>query len=178
MQSNVWIGASVENQEQANKRVPELLQIPAAVRYLSCEPLVGAVDLLPWFNYVGEFHPEIGLCEGFYPSIDWVIVGGESGPQARPMHPDWACSLRDQCLMAGVPFLFKQWGEWVAYAQLAGKQAGWSRREVVWPDGTMGYGSTRENGGLGVALFQTGKKAAGRLLDGREWNEIPQVSTR
>jgi protein gp37 len=89
---NFWIGTSVENQEQADKRIPELLRIPAAVRFLSVEPLLGPVELKKWLG--NNFH--------------WVIVGGESGPNARPMHPDWARAIRDECVEAGVPFFMKQ----------------------------------------------------------------------
>ena len=97
---NIWLGTTVENQAMADKRIPELLRIPAKVRFLSCEPLLGEVDLINMedFNI---------LCN---PGIDWVIAGGESGPGARPMHPDWARSLRDQCDAAGVPFFMKQMG--------------------------------------------------------------------
>jgi protein gp37 len=93
--SNVWLGVSVENQQWADIRIPALLDTPAAVRFLSCEPLLGPIN----------------LGEPADTRVDWVIVGGESGRGARPMHPDWARSLRDQCTAAGVPFLFKQWGE-------------------------------------------------------------------
>lgn len=94
---NVWLGVSVENQQAADERIPLLLQTPAAVRFLSCEPLLGAVDLS---KYIQESQPT--------GAIHLVIAGGESGPGARPMHPDWARSLRDQCQSAGVPFFFKQ----------------------------------------------------------------------
>lgn len=107
---NVWLGVSVENQEAADERIPHLLNTPAAVRFLSVEPLLGPVSLRPYFHGMGALvnvRPPIVT-----PKIDWVIVGGESGPGARPMHPEWARSLRDQCEAANVPFLFKQWGEW------------------------------------------------------------------
>jgi protein gp37 len=123
----VWIGTSVENQEQADKRIPHLLNVPAHVRFLSCEPLLGPVDLSHLANRGGEQH---GLIDG---GIHWVIVGGESGAGARPMHPDWARSLRDQCETAGVAFHFKQWGG-------------------------------------------TNKKATGRILDGRTWDQFPEVN--
>lgn len=97
-QSNVWLGTTCENQEQADKRIPELLQVPAAIRFLSCEPLLGPVDLLS-----ASKDPFGGI-----PGIDWVIVGGESGHGARPMAEMWARDLRDQCLRAGVPFFMKQ----------------------------------------------------------------------
>jgi protein gp37 len=96
---NVWLGVSVEDQRWADIRIPALLDTPAAVRFVSAEPLLGPVRLRPW---VSPFTTDV--------SVDWVIVGGESGPGARPMHPDWARSIRDQCGALGVPFLFKQWG--------------------------------------------------------------------
>jgi protein gp37 len=100
---NVWLGVSVENQEWANKRIPLLISTPAHVRFLSCEPLIEPVDLGPFMNddFMG------GDLEDF---IQWVIVGGESGPGARPMNPDWAHLLRDQCVANGIAFFFKQWG--------------------------------------------------------------------
>jgi protein gp37 len=98
---NVWLGVSVEDQHWADIRVPALLETPAAVRFLSCEPLLGPVSLLRWLN---------GGFGHVAPDLHWVIAGGESGAGARPMHPDWARELRDDCQAAGVPFLFKQWG--------------------------------------------------------------------
>ena len=104
---NVWLGTTVENASYAEKRLPSLLMHPAAIRFLSCEPLLGPIDLGPWFRR-RKLHP-----------IDWVIAGGESGPGARAMHPDWAASLLHQCQKAKVPFHFKQWGHWVP-AELSG----------------------------------------------------------
>jgi protein gp37 len=95
----IWHGVSIENQKYADERIPLLLQVPSTVRFLSCEPLLGAIDLSGYFS-------------AFVIQLHWVICGGESGLKARPMHPDWARSLRDQCNAAGVPFFFKQWGEW------------------------------------------------------------------
>ncbi len=97
---NVWLGISAENQETYNERVPFLLQTPAAVRFLSCEPLLGPIDLKLLDMY------------GDRRAIDWVIAGGESGRGARTMHVEWPRSLRDQCAVAEVPYFFKQWGEW------------------------------------------------------------------
>lgn len=193
--SNVWIGTSVENQETADKRIPHLLKIPAAVRFLSCEPLLGPVALtgIQTFLYPGgevidslRGHLEDIFSEvvGQTRKVDWVICGGESGPKARPMHPDWARTLRDQCQEAGVPFFFKQWGEW--HPRL---------RNGVWPDGRgdgfetcdhlstywvakagLHLDGTKDSSGQGSALMKrVGKKAAGNLLDGREWKEFPQV---
>lgn len=155
---NVWIGTSVENQEQADKRIPELLKIPARVRFLSMEPLLGAVTLQ------GGDYPDSHMFlqgNGGDERIHWVIVGGESGPNARPMHPDWARSIRDQCQAAGVPFFFKQWGEFIPFDQdrNAFDKKRWSVTTELFPGG--------------VRFAKVGKYAAGRLLDGREWNELP-----
>lgn len=153
--SNVWLGTSVESgYGSILERVHELKKCPAAVRFLSIEPLIGP---LPELNLNG---------------IDWVIVGGESGPNARPMRPDWARSLRDQCVAAAVPYFFKQWGEFEYH------RPGQSRNGdlVVWP-----YGDTHLIAGdefptsdYAVVARRVGKKAAGRLLDGRTWDEFPE----
>ena len=100
----IWLGVTAENQDQADKRIPILLQIPAAVKFVSVEPMLGRLTL---DDYINAYYPG-PLGDG----ISWVICGGETGPGARPMHPDWVRSLRDQCEEAGVPFFFKQWGEW------------------------------------------------------------------
>lgn len=156
--SNVWLGTTVENQESADERIPLLLQTPAAVRWVSMEPLLGAVDL----KY-GEWIPPQGggskvnfprPWEIPLPSLGWVVVGGESGTHARPMHPDWVRSLRDQCAGAGVPFLFKQWGEWLPDSQ---------NQEVSQPHDEAG-------------AIKVGKKIAGRLLDGVQYDGYPEVS--
>ena len=119
---NVWAGTTVEDQERADERIPHLLKIPARVRFLSCEPLLGPVDLDRWVDGVsddGSLKPLTGYASGdgcYVPWTDkahrihWVICGGESGPKARPMHPDWARSLRDQSKEAGVAFFMKQMG--------------------------------------------------------------------
>jgi protein gp37 len=182
---NVWLGVSVENQHWADIRIPALLGTPAAVRFLSCEPLLGPVclEMLIWApkgleNFpgthnalTGEWWPAVGDPAEEYegritdlPRIDWVIVGGESGPRARPMHPNWARSLRDQCTAAGVPFFFKQWGEWAptGYIGLGRPQPG---RMFVGPP----QGEHRE----GEEIARVGKKTAGRELDGRTWDEFP-----
>lgn len=163
---NLWLGASVENQDQADWRIPHLLKCPAVVRFLSCEPLLGPLDLLTideGEDMDDDERQGWGLpatfIGGYGTTIDWVIVGGESGPNARPMHPDWARSIRDQCQASGVPFFFKQWGEW----GLAG-----TRGEYCWNPGA----SVRNL----ITMDRVGKKRAGRLLDGREWNEFPEVS--
>lgn len=173
LQENVWLGTSVENQQTADERIPELLKIPAAVRFLSCEPLLGEVDLNEylgcgwdgeggWRNCPQHLSGKID-CSG----VDWVIVGGESGPNARPMHPDWVRSLRDQCQAANVPFLFKQWGEWLPGSHVGDK----------FTDAQLSNIKCHLFEGAGFfASFKVGKKAAGRLLDNWEWNEFPEVA--
>lgn len=185
---NVWIGATIVNQAEADRDIPKLLQVPARVRFLSMEPLLGPVSLTSSGHIpVDDEGPDrigymVGRDDGkspLYPThgealkrsgIGWVIVGGESGPDARPMHPDWARSLRDQCQAAGVPFMFKQWGEWLPEGQRAAKEVTLNlhgRRWCTADDGDDRYTRTA------VAVHHVGKKAAGRLLDGIEHNGFP-----
>jgi protein gp37 len=117
---NVWIGTTVEDQARADERISDLLEIPATVRFLSCEPLLGPVDLSAFMGKTGSLDDRVAI---YNFGIDWVICGGESGPGARPMHPDWARSLRDQCARVEVPFFFKQWGEWCSDGRRVGKKA-------------------------------------------------------
>lgn len=175
---HIWLGVTAENQEQADKRIPILLQIPAAVRFVSVEPMLGYVALSHvefdrWTTMnvlegcgittrpgaMGQCIPNCG-CE----KLNWVICGGESGPGARPMHPDWARSLRDQCKVAGVPFFFKQWGEWQYVEQMS-------------HDTYQGVDSAVNLAGHGDynKPWKVGKKVAGRLLDGEEYSEYPKV---
>lgn len=186
--SNVWLGTSVEDQRRAEERVPVLVRLPARVRFLSCEPLLGPVRLAAdWLapKVIARWAP------GHTPDaadtaalaaitraavrhfarqrstpapafVDWVVCGGESGPRARPMHPDWARSLRDQCQAAGVPYFFKQWGEHAPRCRLAlcGHRCSCN-------------GSNPSHGEPEMA--RVGKKAAGRELDGRTWDQYPEV---
>jgi protein gp37 len=159
---NVWLGVSVENQKTADERIPLLLQTPAAVRFVSCEPLLGPVDL----GLLGTI-PHSTPYNLVYQKLNWVICGGESGTRARPMHPNWVRSIRDQCQEANVPFFFKQWGEW----QLT------NEREEMKQDGNERLTSIDVPGAIGYnkAWFRrVGKKNAGRVLDGRTWDEYPQ----
>lgn len=164
--SNVWLGVSCEDQQRYDERKDDLRNTPAAVRFFSFEPLLGPI--------VADF---LG---------DWGIVGGESGPNARPMHPDWARSLRDQCQAAGTAYFFKQWGEWLPWEPEHGpcwiSQNGRSEdAHVLFPvdldsDPRWDDGLWAGDGGVGHAAFQrVGKKRAGRLLDGKEWNEFPNT---
>lgn len=118
---NIWLGVSVEDQKTADERIPILLDTPAAHRWVSVEPMLGPVDLTRAFvgntvrRIVKAHHGDPARLPKHLsppPSLDWVVLGGESGPGARPMHPDWVRSVRDQCVAAGVSFWFKQWGEW------------------------------------------------------------------
>jgi protein gp37 len=163
--SNCWLGATICNQEEADRDIPKLLATPAAVRFLSMEPLLGPVQ----FRWQPYAHQADGIgCREYLErqgsvneyealrKIDWVIAGGESGPSARPMHPDWVRSLRDQCAAAGVPFLFKQWGEWAG----AGSDATARLTDPI---------------SIPHLAVRVGKKAAGRHLDGQLHNGFPEV---
>jgi protein gp37 len=207
--ANVWIGTTVEDQTRADERIPALLKIPARVRFLSCEPLLGPVNLMRWigpkrdcghysnvspystppgtigFGDGGCTRPENPWAEsgnpasrpgavsctpkgcpfGYIGGINWVICGGESGLDARPMHPDWAISLRDQCNAAAVPFLFKQWGEWTNSVKLE-----LSLKPDIYLDDDRSDGIRSATG-----MWKVGKKAAGREIYGIEYNGFPEV---
>ena len=199
MPPNLWLGITVVNQAEADRDIPKLLGLKVSVRFLSMEPLLGPVDLVPYMGFraikcgcgfkrdehflVGatpkfEKCLECGKRTASFPALDWVIVGGESGPKARPMHPQWARVLRDQCEEAGVPFLFKQHGEF-ADMQTArivqsgpvmdskGNVADWMRQAVKFSDGRSAVVRAHTFDGHSTNLmYRVGKKAAGRLLDG------------
>ena len=216
---NVWLGVSVEDQTRAEERIPDLLTTPAAVRFLSCEPLLGPIDLAAievncgdgemdalnpinisseWRDWLEaddgtEEEALVGFVEQYgrvpdgkpiHPTIDWVIAGGESGTGARPMHPDWARSLRDQCAGANVPFHFKQWGEWAPLEAFGGVSDGpitdrkgnvrdWMNRYVICADRgdrLRGHSFTEHATDL---VYKVGKKRAGRLLDGVTHDGFP-----
>lgn len=179
----VWIGATVCNQLEADRDIPKLLATPAAVRFLSIEPMLGPIELgLQCENWSDDIvmDPETGArdccraCDytGIGNAIDWVICGGESGSGARPMHPDWARSLRDQCAATGVPFLFKQWGEWSPGDVPEAIDAKESIR--IEPSGsTHPWPPAFYTGRGDWCMHRVGKKAAGRLLDGVEHNGFP-----
>jgi protein gp37 len=143
--NNVWLGTTAENQRWADRRIARLLSVEAKVRFLSCEPLLSAIELTPWLKDQ---------------QITWVIAGGESGGQARPTHPNWVRTLRDQCKTYGVPFHFKQWGHWSPEAQ-----GGKISRIIDVEDGA----------GRLARLAWRPKKVSGRVLDGRTWDGYPQV---
>lgn len=176
---NVWPGVSVEDQAAADERIPHLLATPAAVRFLSCEPLLGPVDCAPFLNKNIPDAGESG-CGEIRPlrvaSIDWVIAGGESGRGARPMHPDWARNLRDQCADAGVPFFFKQWGEF-APGEIAGEFLNPDRaaKGFEYFDGRWDECWSEPEGHCDDEpdVYRIGKSRAGRLLDGVEHSGMP-----
>lgn len=180
---NVWLGVSVEDQRRADERIPDLLATPAAVRWISAEPLLGPVDLNDLAPPRPLFGPLTGYCQRHFrhpghcdcpeaqPRLHWVVVGGESGKGARPMHPDWARSLRNQCEAADVPFFFKQWGQFAdTHAEGISQillSEGKGQGAVAWPDGTVGHGTADACGGPGRMLTRFhDKKRAGRELDG------------
>lgn len=169
MPKNVWLGVSVENQEAADQRIPLLLQTPAARRFVSCEPLLGPVDIFEHMFY--SYNELDGTAGHSVPCLDWVITGGESGPGARPMHPAWALNLRDQCELANVPFFFKQWGAHRPVGLFDGWEGSIVRLDKAGRNVTDTPGVWCESDQL---MERCGKKAAGRLLDGREWNEVPE----
>lgn len=193
----VWIGVSVEDQTRADERIPDLLEAPAARRWISAEPLLGAVDLLKidvtaWARTyrpgsdIGQhphdpdmrwplLRPFEHAPSGWTSSgLDWVVVGGESGPGARPMHPDWPRDIRDQCEAAGVPFFFKQWGEWGDRCESIHV----SRESAIWRDGA--FARTSNSGKAldamrsgGCVVQRSGKAASARLLDGDTHDAMP-----
>ena len=180
---HLWLGVTAENQQRADERIPILLQTPAAVRFVSVEPILGALDLSEWFGLYrvsdGKWAPKVG--SRWKDSPDWIIVGGETGPGARPMHPDWVRSLRDQCQAAGVPFLFKQWGEW---RPLESADSCPLDKVGYWYQGWRPFSPLYSVGGhsftIGISpweahMARVGRRTAGRILDGRIWDEYPGV---
>ncbi|KPD17224.1 phage Gp37Gp68 [Burkholderia sp. ST111] len=175
---NVWLGATIVNQEEADRDIPKLVQTPARVRFLSMEPLLGPVDLtsIPWGGH------RVSMLQGwnsFEHGVHWVIAGGESGHEARPMSIQWIRGLRDQCGSAGVPFLFKQWGEWAPAgmhpSETPGRFAfGDYEHEPAHFIQTDHYPRAFTRFGARCVLKRVGKKAAGRQLDGHTHDEFPR----
>ncbi|MDZ7703331.1 MAG: phage Gp37/Gp68 family protein [Trueperaceae bacterium] len=167
---NVWLGTSVEHQEAADERIPWLLKCPAAVRFLSCEPLLGPVDLLrAGAMYQDSAGRGPSMWHWVVSEIDWVIAGGESGPGARPMHAQWVRSIRDQCSETDTPFFFKQWGAWKPATSDGEPPA----THCVSQDGSLrdiSSGSPDD-----CPVVRVGKGEAGRELDGEKYDEFPGV---
>jgi protein gp37 len=203
---HVYGGVSIEDQPTADARVYILLQTNLAVRFVNYEPALAPVKLWPWLyaeHPAGSVKIEDlespmvarqiirealllgrGLEEPYpeklRPRIDWVIAGGESGPGARPSHPDWFRAVRDQCQAAGVPFFFKQWGEWEPIQWHDGKMPLLKISVPIYPDDREALAAKEivmRHGTADANLRRVGKKRAGRLLDGREWNEFPRVTS-
>lgn len=211
---NVWLGVSTEDQVRADERIPHLLATPAAVRFVSAEPLLGPIDFRRWLAidwqcsrcrgfFSGRHRPSCPSCGAFggwsgshefngrrYPTnqgvparrgsaLDLIIGGGESGPGARPMHPDWARQIRDDCAAAGVPFFFKQWGAWGpdhGDGGLASLNRFLAARTAHLVDGDWRYDMWASDPGrrFDADVFMVGKKVAGRLLDDVEHNAMPE----
>lgn len=166
---NVWLGCSAENQQWADIRIPALLDTPAAVRWVSAEPLLGPLDLSRFLEGDDEKYD--------VPPLNWVVTGGESGPGARPAHSDWFRSIRDQCQAAGVAFLHKQNGVWISEAS----RAEISRDPDTWVNAKTGAQADEKtalrDGGTWLGMWRVGKHRAGRELDGRTWDQYPQAVT-
>ncbi|WP_428383726.1 phage Gp37/Gp68 family protein [Nevskia ramosa] len=167
--ANVWIGATVINQAEADRDVPKLLKVAARIRFLSIEPMLGPISL--------GYYDMTGVPKGRY--LDWIIAGGESGPHARPSHPEWYRRLRDQCAAAGVPFMFKQHGEWLPTdfcdddaVELPSKRTVYVNFDGSYVDGSDGFDFF---GGFAETAW-VGKKAAGRVLDGVKHSGFPAMS--
>jgi protein gp37 len=179
---NVWWGVSAERQQEADERIPHLLLTPAAIRFVSLEPLLGPIDLTsvapPELPYEGKAAGINAISEHnrtLRGVLDWIIVGGESGPNARPMHPDWARSIRDQCEAAGVAFFFKQWGNW-----LPRDVVNVSRDHAIFRGDEFrverDWSRARYAISLGEVVCERQRKdEAGRLLDGKEHNAMPKA---
>lgn len=143
---NLWLGVTAETQARANERIPILLQTPAAVRFVSIEPMLGPMNLVPYLIPSSKLR-----------GIEWVICGGETGPGARPLHPNWTRSLRDQCIEADVPYFFKGWGAWLPMAS-ADEASHYPNSKII------------DNG---IRWVCVGKKRSGNTLDGQQWHQLP-----
>ncbi|MFM0155694.1 phage Gp37/Gp68 family protein [Paraburkholderia sediminicola] len=173
---NVWLGATIVNQEEAERDIPKLLAVSARVRFLSMEPLLGPV------NFEGMFaSSDVRDRTNVLEALDWVIVGGESGKDGRPMHPDWARNIRDQCEAAGTKFLFKQWGEWAPGENCGGPMKR-TERVADWWDGEWKFDTLTPGASAGMhyddepTVYRVGKKTAGRHLDGRTHDDFPVIA--
>jgi protein gp37 len=183
----IWLGVSVEDQDAADHRIPFLLRMPKSIKFVSVEPLLGPVDLCH-IQHNGEF--EVNALTGDHgvlrplrgrseKTINWVIVGGESGPGARPMNPHWALRIKNQCVNNNIPFFFKQWGEF--RGAINGECFSLSDSNVIAIHTAGMTACTKDNpfnpfreGHPGWRMMKrVGKKAAGRILDGQEWNQTP-----
>lgn len=174
---NVWLGVSAEDQQRADERIPILLDAPAAIRWVSAEPLLGPIDFTKWLH---DSDCDSAPCTCFAPRevhVDWIVAGGESGPGARPMHPDWARAIRDQCKAAGVAFNFKQWGAHFPEPIVEIGPMGEVWRATADGQRHWYFDECGKTDAPQERLARVGKGVAGRLLDGVEHNDFP-VSSR
>ena len=187
---NVWLGTTTEDQAEAERRIPHLLSVPAAVHFLSCEPMLGPVSLssiyvgrdiikplagVTWYPTPPDW-PTQGITARHSQKIKWVICGGESGPAARPMHPDWARGLRDQCASAAVAFFFKQWGEWLPCFTDIGEEVPACHPDDGRDDRSLADHPARPVRLIGSQeMWRIGKHAAGDLLDGVQHHAWPEL---
>lgn len=168
---NIWLGVSAGNQAAADARIPQLLSTLAAIRFVSAEPLLGPIDM-PGLCFHSSSDPNQHDHSQCAPTLDWVIVGGESGQGARPMGSNWVRGIRDQCVDAGVAFFFKQWGAWVPLAEnLCALH--WKVSEHAYVADGRAHSENCPN--AKEYVVKVGKKRAGRMLDGREWSELPKA---
>ncbi len=184
---NVWLGITVCNQAEADRYIPKLLAVPAAKRFLSIEPMLGAIDLLVAFSKF-QYQDFDGVrCAAMPREIDWVIVGGETGRHSRPMHPNWVRGLRDQCHDAGVPFFFKGWGDWSPYSCTFKNLSSWVAEdgskavdihreigETIWQNSLNDAANNIPPKKRYTLMEKVGKKSAGRMLDGVEHDGMPK----
>jgi protein gp37 len=178
---NVWLGATIANQAEADRDIPKLLATPAQVRFLSCEPLLSAIDLRGLWHHCPTHDFAGGFCIqdcGDWQRLNWIIAGGESGPKARPSHPDWFRGLRNQCAAAGVAFHFKQWGEFLPRTADEADPClpDVPDSKLYWSDGQKWDRFDGQRGGVEL-LARVGKKAAGRTLDGVIHDSFPEVGS-
>jgi len=158
---NIWLGVSCEDQKHANERIPLLMKVPSAVRFVSAEPLLGPINF-----------QAVPVKSGEYEEIHWVIVGGESGPKARPMHPDWARRIREQCQRTKVPFFFKQWGQWAPINRdfLLRDPEQW---KAVYRDGFQSNTHLVREGEYPAIMLKSNKHENGHVLDGQIHQAFP-----
>jgi protein gp37 len=176
---NVWLGVSAEDQTRADERIPDLLATPAAVRFVSAEPLLGPIDFESVLKRLRRLRlhpvkPDKTIDTSFVLNsriqLDWIISGGESGHGARPMHPEWVRSIRDQCQASGTAFFFKQWGEWAWAADDHNFASAANHAKLV-----FGEKVKLEHHSSGHTAAKVGKAKASNILDGKTHNQFPEV---
>lgn len=182
---NIWCGVSASNQEEANRLIPELIQVPAAVRFVSIEPMTGPIRLMHTEQDQSHYH---NFLTGEYklfpiitktPKLDWVIVGGMTGPGSIPMHPQWVRSIKDECLATNTPFFFKSWGDWVSADFVEGRMKSSRWKWIDFKNGDLcnaldPFPEANETHHHEL-MARIGRKKAGHLLDGIEYRQFPET---